>query len=166
MLLTGNNQTLEDYSACALLQTWLKDNRHWKQTAHSRTVWTRIYSFSLICVHRSFMAWQEVISLAGGLMSLNKNHHKRCIQAKMAFNCSSSMGPSRLIKHAPLLFLKFYSSSSLYGAILSSCLQLCYFSLTHDVMNCWCVRVFQGARVQNSAKNLGVRDRTPSSVPR
>lgn len=25
---------------------------------------------------------------------------------------------------------------------------------------------FQGARVQNSAKNLGVRDRTPSSVPR
>lgn len=30
----------------------------------------------------------------------------------------------------------------------------------------WIVDVFQGARVQNSAKNLGVRDRTPSSVPR
>lgn len=94
-------------------------------TIFLRTVWSRIYSFSLICVHHSFMAWQEVISLGGELMSLNKNHHKRCIQAEMAFNRSSSMGPVGLIKHAPLVFLKFYSSSCLYGAILSSCLQLC-----------------------------------------
>lgn len=35
-----------------------------------------------------------------------------------------------------------------------------------DAKTLWIVDVFQGARVQNSAKNLGVRDRTPSSVPR
>lgn len=40
------------------------------------------------------------------------------------------------------------------------------FALSNRGRMSWIVDVFQGARVQNSAKNLGVRDRTPSSVPR